>query len=110
VSSFIPTCVVTILRQRLTYNEYGDETDAHQVKQTGVPAHMAEREKTTFEPTSGRYATVRYKLVLLPPQTDVKIGDRLVDESDGQHYSVDDVYQRKSFAFPPPLRVDATWL
>lgn len=100
----IPTTTLTVESPTAGTDEYGDEADTYTVVETEVPAHLAEVSKNVFDPTDGRWHTVRYFKVLLHDRQVAK-GWRITDERTDRRFFVDHEHQPTNFVMPQAHRV-----
>lgn len=83
------TCTVSVYRGTVT-DDYGDEI-ANNTTATyaGIPASILEQTRRVTTPDQATPRVVRWHAGRLPGGTDVRAGDRLVDEQGGAVYLVD---------------------
>lgn len=93
---YLATTTVTVYRGEST-DEFGDSVDADNVYATGLPVAITEQRQRSYQPSEQRTTVVEAFTIRLRPGADVREGDRLVDERDGQIYQVTEVHH------PPTL-------
>lgn len=75
----------------ITYDEYGDPSDASTVAAVGVPMSIRERSQRVYRHDSQTPHVVRYIAARCATQTPVRAGDRVRDQSTGKTWVVDQV-------------------
>ena len=100
----IPTTTLTLESPTAGTDEFGDEVDTYTIVEAEVPAHMEEVSKNVFDPTDGRWHTVRYFKALLHNRQVAK-GWRITDERTGRKFFVDYDHELTNFVVPQAHRV-----
>lgn len=103
---FRRTTTVTILSDKQAEDEYGDEVDRYEVQDSGVPAHIGQKNRTFISPTSGRPVTIREFVGLLPAYTNITLNHRVRDERSGQIFTIDHVQEPRISTGAVPTRVE----
>lgn len=103
---FHVTARITVLSDKVSADEYGDETSSYDAIASHVPAHIAEKSRRMVDPQSGRLLTARLYLALVPASVEIKRGYRVKDEDSGQIYLVEHVHRPKSYTGVVPTRVE----
>lgn len=103
---YLPTTTASILRGTTT-DGYGDPQDASTVVESGLPASILDpvasvRTQGDTDPRVVRNTTIR-----LPPGTDVREDDRVLDETSGRIYAIDAVTTQGGYAFGNDVRITA---
>jgi hypothetical protein len=86
----IPTTTVTVLRGTST-DGFGDTVSADTVAASGVLFSLLEQRRSVFTAGDNRIQQVRYFTGRAPGDADIRLGDRVRDESTGDTYYVDTV-------------------
>lgn len=81
----------TILRGTTTTNEYGDEVQSDDPIATHVLGSVLERTRSNYDPQSSRVVTLRNLTARFKSGTDIRDGDRVVDERTGIVFLVNSV-------------------
>lgn len=102
------TCKASILRRDPdAKTPLGDPAGAYAEVATGLPASVVEKTRRTWDKVTQTPRTVRALSGLLGSGTDVRVGDRLRDDSNnGLLYVVKAVTQPRSFGYTPDLELD----
>lgn len=101
----IATTRITLLRETIIVDEYGDSKDSYNAVATGIPAHIWEIEQTYFLPADGRETTIRKPKGMLNTTETVVKGDRLLDETTNTYYAVEHVFNNSSIVWAGPTRL-----
>lgn len=104
--SYIPTCTVSTLTSSTGTDIYGDPTDTTTVNQSGIGAHLWQTETLVYEPSDGRYTSVRQFKGLLPHGTLVEKGWRILDETTDEYFSVLNVNRPRNPVMDWPVHLD----
>lgn len=104
--TYTPTSWVTVLKDSEGTDAYGDDTDVYTAVRTGVGTHIAERNKSVFDPATGRSMTRRVLTALLPYDLAVEAGWRLKDERTGVYFFIEHVVKPTSFTGHAPIRAE----
>jgi hypothetical protein len=102
------TCKASILRRDpVAKTPLGDPAGVYAEVATGLPASITETSRRTWDKAAQTPRTVRVLSGLLGSGTDVRVGDRLRDDSNnGLLYVVKAVTQPRSFGYTPDLELD----
>lgn len=100
MSVFAASGTVTIESPSSVKDEYDDDKESWTKKEAGVVSHIAERSRTTFDQTNGRWLTVRYYEALLPGRSYVDRGWRIQDEQTQEYFQVDHVHKPRNIVYP----------
>lgn len=101
----LPTTTVTILRGSTT-DDFGDTVAADTVAASGVPFSLLEQRRTVFTAVDNRVQQVLYYTGRAPGDTDIRLQDRVRDETTGSTYYVDSVTRVGSPVTVNDLRLD----
>lgn len=91
--TFLATTTCAVYRGE-TESPLGDDVPNNAVPvagMTALPLGLVERDKRVQDPATGLWRTVRYSVGRLTPGTDVRMGDRIKDNTTGKFYAVDDI-------------------
>lgn len=104
----LATCLASILRRDSTVkNARGDAGGVYNQIATGLPASIVESNRRTFDRATQTPRTMRTLSGLVGSGTDIQIGDRLRDDTNGGIlYVVKDVTQPRSFGYLPDIELD----
>jgi hypothetical protein len=94
---FIPTVYFSRLTASVTTDFFGDERDVFNEVESGIPAHLYDKEQTVFVPADGKFTTVRKPVAILSTDQAVSKGDALKDEATNELFYVDNVVVPKTF-------------
>lgn len=100
-----PTTTVTVLRGETT-DALGDTVSADTVAASAMPFSLLEQRRSVYTPADNRVQQVRYFTGRAPGDADIRLGDRIQDESTGDTYYVDTVTQVGSPVTLNDLRLD----
>ena len=101
---YLVTSSVQIEEPSTTQDLFGDDVDTFSVNSGGVGVHIAERNRSVYDPTSGRWLTVRYYEGLFPASKPIDKGWRVTDEYLGARYQVDHVHEPANPVIPRSVR------
>lgn len=104
MSAFIPSTTVSVLRSVSAQNAWGDDVDTNTPIATGLPAAVVEDKQRSYLASEQRGGVVEYFAIRFRPGTDVREGDRLLDERSTAIYQVDTVSIPQSFVGIPDVR------
>lgn len=85
----LATTTIAVLRGTTT-NDYGDEVDASTEVSTGIPASILEQRRLTTTTDDPQPRAVVFYTGRVLSTVDVRVGDRIKDETTDQIYIVDD--------------------
>jgi hypothetical protein len=103
----LATCVASILRPTGGTNARGDKVAVYTELVTGLPASIVESNRTTYDRATQTPRTVRTISGLVSSGTDVLIGDRIRDDTNGGIlYVVKTATQPRSFGYLPDIELD----
>lgn len=102
------TCTATILRRDPdAKTPLGDPAGVYAQVATGLPASIVEASRRTWDKATQTPRVVRVLTGLLGSGSDVQVGDRLRDDSNGGLlYVVKTVTQPRSYGYTPDLELD----
>lgn len=101
----LASCTASILRGT-TVDEYGDPQDVDTVVHTGVPFSIQETEARVYDPATQTSRVVRTPVAACQSDVDLRIGDRVRDDTNGITYIVNDVTQPGGVGWTSDLDVD----
>lgn len=101
----VATTTVSVLRGTET-DTYGDEQDTIDVVSTGTPASIIEGRQNVLTGADNIPRVVRIFKLRAPAYLDVRRGDRIKDERNGEIYIVDAPVRVQNPAYTTDLRVD----
>lgn len=84
---------------------YGPDVSNWTVVATGAPAYLYEDEQQTWDPAASRMTIREVVVARLRPGADVRDRDRLVDESSGFTYQVDQITNPASVVGDADVRI-----
>lgn len=103
----LATCTASILRPTGGTNARGDSASVYNQIATGLPASIVESSRRTFDRATQTPRTIRVISGLVASGTDVVIGDRIRDDTNGGIlYVVKTVTQPRSFGYLPDIELD----
>lgn len=101
----LATCTASILRGTTT-DEYGDAVDASTVAHSGVNAQILDNVMRVYDPSTQTPRIVRSYICHMQSGTDVRIGDRLRDDTHDVVYIIENVTQANQAGLTVDLILD----
>ncbi len=101
----LATCTASILRGTTT-DEYGDTVDSDTVVYTGIPMSIQETESSVFDPATQTRRVVRRPQGACQSDVDLRIGDRIRDDTNGITYIVNNVTQPGGVGWTSDLAIE----
>jgi hypothetical protein len=100
------TTTISILRGDSAADAYGDIEPSDTPVYTGIPASIMERTKHVFTADAPTPMIVRYSTGRVGNSTDLRVGDRIKDESSGVLYAVDGFGKPSSPVHAQDIRIE----
>jgi hypothetical protein len=101
----VATCLASVLRRQETIDAYGDPTGQYIPVVTGIPAAIMESGNTVQDYSSQTPRTIRAIDGTFPAGTDVRVNDRVSDDTHGVVYVVVNVTATRAPGHQPDLQV-----
>lgn len=101
----IASCTASILRGTTT-NEFGDTVDTDTVIQSGIPFYISDIADRVWDPSTQTPRVIRSIDGQCQSDVDLRIGDRVRDDTNGITYIVNDVTQPYGAGWTSDLDVD----
>jgi len=104
-----PTTLVSILRGTTT-DTYGDEVDTDTLVYADLPASIMETMRTVFSQDAATPMIVRVVTGRVGGGTDIRVGDRLLDQATSQRYMADSFTRSSSPIHTPDVVLDLRYV
>ncbi len=101
----LATCLASVLRRQETKDAYGDPSGQYIQIATGIPFAIQEQNNTVFDHATQTPRTIRDIAGIGPAGTDVRVLDRIRDDTHGAIYQVTNVTLNHAPGHQPDLQV-----
>ena len=101
----VATCLASVLRRQAGVNQYGDPAGTYTTVASGVPAAIQETANTVMDYATQTPRSIRTIAGIFPAATDVRVLDRVSDDTHGVVYEVDNVTLNRAPGHQPDLQV-----